>query len=129
MTDYSVKSLALHKYFGRRLIFRDLNFNFSTPGTYGIAGANGSGKSTLVKIIAGLNSPSSGKIVHTSGGKDIKSEDLHNHIGFVSPYLVLYDEFSALENLLHFSNIRGIQFNKEKAEYLLDIVSSFRQEK
>lgn len=119
MTDYSVKALALNKYFGRRLIFRDLNFDFRTPGIYGIAGANGSGKSTLVKIIAGLNSPSSGKIVHTSEGKDIKPENLHNHLGFVSPYLILYDEFSAIENLTHFANIRGIEFNKEKADYLL----------
>jgi heme exporter protein A len=38
----------------------------------------------------------------------------------VSPYLVLYDEFTALENLNHFSKIRGVDFNKEKIDYLLN---------
>ena len=57
--------------------------------------------------------------IKTANGK-INSEKLHNHIGFVSPYLVLYDEFSALENLNHFSKIRGVDFNKEKIDYLLN---------
>jgi heme exporter protein A len=121
MTDYSVKAAALNKYFGRRLIFRDLNFDFSKPGVYGIAGANGSGKSTLVKIIAGLNSPSSGKITHSINGTELITEKLHDHIGFVSPYLVLYDEFSAIENLSHFSRIRGKNLNEEKAGRLLEL--------
>ena len=50
----------------------------------------------------------------------MESGNLHNHIGFVSPYLFLYDEFTAEENLLHFSNIRGISFNKERSDFLLN---------
>ncbi len=32
----------------------------------------------------------------------------------------MYDEFTALENLNHFSKIRGVDFNKEKIDYLLN---------
>lgn len=120
MSNYSVAAASLNKTFGRRLIFNDLNFEFSSNGVYGIAGANGSGKSTLVKIIAGIISPSKGKIIHKIDSDEIAEIKLYNHIGFVSPYLILYEEFSAWENINLFSSIRGIQFDKEKTEYLLN---------
>lgn len=121
MNNFSVKAEALGKIFGRRLIFSNMNFEFTGNGIYGISGPNGSGKSTLVRIIAGLISPSKGKVRHTLDGKEIPSEKLHNYIGFVSPYLILYEEFTALENLHLFSQIRGLAFNIELTEYLLKV--------
>jgi heme exporter protein A len=121
MTDYSVLGNKVDKFFGRRLIFRNLEFDFTKPGVYGIAGANGSGKSTLVKMIAGITSPSAGSIIHRSNGKDIIPEKLHDYIGFVSPYLVLYDEFSAAENLHHTARIRGIKADEKKIDTLLGL--------
>jgi heme exporter protein A len=114
MNSYSIQSLSLSKSFGRRLIFKDINFNWNEKGIIGISGPNGSGKSTLVKIIAGLIAPSAGKIIHKNSGEEIIPEKLHNHIGFVSPYLVLYEEFSARENLKIFAQIRGVPLNEER---------------
>ncbi len=120
MSKYLIEAKDLSKYFGRRLTFKDLNFQMNECGIFGIAGANGSGKSTLVKIIAGINSPTSGKIIHQVSGQEILPEKLHNYIGFVSPYLVLYEEFSAWENLNYIAQIRGIEFNKARIESLLN---------
>ena len=113
MSSYSIQSQNLSKLFGRRLIFKEINFNWSEKGIFGISGPNGSGKSTLVKIVAGLIAASSGKLIHKNSGEEIVPELLHNHIGFVSPYIVLYEEFSAWENLKIFSKIRGVPFNEE----------------
>lgn len=120
MSKYSVHASSLSKSFGRRLIFKDIGFSLEDSGIFGIAGPNGSGKSTLVKIIAGLISPSSGKIIHSFSGKEIIPERLHNHIGFISTYLILYEEFTAWENLTISSNIRGVKFSNEKVETLLN---------
>ena len=120
MSNYSVEALSLNKVFGRRLIFNNINFKFNNNGIFGISGPNGSGKSTLIKIIAGVTSPSSGQILHNFNSAPIIPEKLHNYIGFVSPYLVLYDEFSAWENLNYFSAIRNDQFNADKVNFLLD---------
>jgi heme exporter protein A len=120
MTNYSIEALELNKSFGRRLIFNDLQFRFDKSGVYGISGPNGSGKSTLVKIIAGILGASKGKIVHKMNDQEIAEEHLHDHIGFVSPYLVLYEEFSTYENLKLFAEIRGVKFNKERVDYLLN---------
>ncbi len=120
MSNYSVEAIKLNKTFGRRLIFNDINFRLAEPGIFGISGPNGSGKSTLVKIIAGLLSSTKGKVSYKNSEKEIIPEKLHNHIGFVSPYLVLYEEFSAWENLEYFAKIRGISFDKDYAKKLLE---------
>ncbi|OGU47475.1 MAG: ABC transporter ATP-binding protein [Ignavibacteria bacterium GWB2_36_8] len=120
MSEYSLVAESVNKTFGRRLIFRDINFKLNSSTIFGISGPNGSGKSTLVKTIANIISPSSGKLVHSINGTEIKPEKLHNYIGLVSPYLVLYDEFTAYENLNYFSEIRGISFDKEKVDELLN---------
>ena len=127
MTNYSVEAVDLNKSFGRRLIFNDLQFKFDKSGVYGISGPNGSGKSTLVKIIAGIIGASKGKIIHKLNDKEIIEEHLHDHIGFVSPYLVLYEEFSTYENLNLFAEIRGISFNKERVDYLLNKFLLFKR--
>lgn len=125
MTDYTVELNNLIKYFGRRLIFDGINFSFSSRIIYGISGPNGSGKSTLVKIIADLISPTRGKVIHRYNEKIIEPENLHNYLGFVSPYLFLYDEFTAEENLSYSSSIRGIKFNRERSDYLLSQLNLF----
>jgi len=118
--QYSIQCESISKNFGRRVIFKNLSFQFNANGVYGISGPNGSGKSTLIKIIAGINSPSTGKINHKDNQKEIIPEKLHNYLGFVSPYLVLYEEFSAWENLEQLAKIRDIEFNKGKIELLLN---------
>ncbi|MDO8549556.1 MAG: ABC transporter ATP-binding protein [Ignavibacteria bacterium] len=120
MSEYSLFADSVNKTFGRRLIFKDIRFKLDSSTIFGISGPNGSGKSTLVKIIANIISPSSGKLIHNLNGSEIKPERLHNHIGLVSPYLVLYDEFTAYENLNYFSEIRGISFNNERVDNLLN---------
>jgi heme exporter protein A len=118
--QYSIQGESVSKNFGRRVIFKNLSFHFNKNGIYGISGPNGSGKSTLIKIIAGINSPTTGRINHSDNQKDIIPEKLHNYLGFVSPYLVLYEEFSALENLRQFAKIRDVRFNEEKVHSLLN---------
>jgi heme exporter protein A len=120
MSDYSVQTLSLTKSFGRRLIFKEIDFVWEKNGIFGISGPNGSGKSTLVKIIAGLLSPTKGKIIHKNSDKEIIPEKLHDHIGFVSPYLVLYEEFSAWENLEIFAKIRGIILDEERVKKYME---------
>jgi len=120
MSNFSLQAQSLTKLFGRRLIFRGINFDWSGNGIFGVSGPNGSGKSTFVKILAGLISPSEGNIIHSLDKDVIVSDKLHNYIGFVSPYLILYEEFSAWENLKIFSEIRAIEFNEKKITELLD---------
>ena len=120
MTNYTLTLQDVTKIFGRRLIFDKINYEFNSGSVYGLAGKNGSGKSTLAKIIAGILSPTRGKVIHKHDDNLIAPENLHDHLGFVSPYLVLYNEFTAGENLAHFTRIRGNRIDEEKINFWLD---------
>lgn len=129
MSRFNVKIENVSKIFGRRLIFKNINIELNNSGIYGIAGPNGSGKSTFVKIAAGLISPTNGKVIHSINQTKISQEKLHNYLGFVSPYLILYEEFSAEENIHFFSKIRGIKLDYKKADYLFEKFSLLDRKK
>ena len=107
MTSMKLTLSDVSKEFNRRSIFRDVSFSLGSGDSLVITGRNGSGKSTLVKIICGLLSPTRGTITYSFEGKSIEHDNVRNHIGLVSPYLQLYDEFSGLENLELLSQIRS----------------------
>ena len=111
-SNISLHAKNLTKTFNRKPIFKDISFEFSHGDSIAITGRNGSGKSTLIKIIANVLNPSSGEISISGGEKKIERDDYYKYIGFVSPYLNLYDEFTGYENLLITSKIRGSSTDK-----------------
>ncbi len=112
----------IRKEFSRRVIFDKIDFTLTNGDSLAITGINGSGKSTLVKIIAGILSPTRGSLTLSVNGREMKLEQYHNYIGFVAPYIQMYDEFSAYENLKFFARIRGLRFDKKYIDHLLDRV-------
>lgn len=129
MTDFKLTSDSLTKTFGRRQIFKDLSMEFNSGKVYGISGPNGSGKSTLVKIFSNLIAPTKGKVIHSLEDKIINEDKLHKHVGFVSPYLVLYDEFSAEENIQIATGIRGGEYNQQKVDGLFEKFGLIKRKK
>jgi ATPase subunit of ABC transporter with duplicated ATPase domains len=84
----SVSNLSVQ--FGKRILFDEVNTSFNTGNCYGIIGANGAGKSTFLKILAGVQEPTSGH-VHLEPGKRMSVlEQNHN----------LYDEHTVLETVI-----------------------------
>ncbi|MBI1806367.1 MAG: ABC transporter ATP-binding protein [Ignavibacteria bacterium] len=109
----------LTKFFNRRKIFSDISFTLHYGSSVAITGRNGSGKSTLLKILAGVLSSTKGEVDIQIDGKDIDLEHRHQIVGFVSPYLQMYDEFTGWENLDLFRRVRGVDV---RDELLLDLI-------
>ena len=55
--------------FGGTSLFKDISFVINDKDRIALMGKNGAGKSTLLKILAGIKSPSRGKVSVTDGGK------------------------------------------------------------
>ena len=60
---------SISKSFGAHQLFTDISICFYGNERLGLIGPNGSGKSTLLKILAGLETPDSGKITCQKGLK------------------------------------------------------------
>jgi len=84
----SVSNLSVQ--FGKRILFDEVNTKFLHGNCYGIIGANGAGKSTFLKIISGVQDPTSGQ-VHLEKGKRM-SVLTQDHYAF--------DEFPVLETVV-----------------------------
>jgi ATPase subunit of ABC transporter with duplicated ATPase domains len=61
----SVKDLKLA--YGKRVLFEEVNLNFTKGNCYGVIGANGAGKSTFLKILSGEIEPNKGTVNITPG--------------------------------------------------------------
>ncbi len=61
----SVRDLKLA--YGKRVLFEEVNLNFTKGNCYGVIGANGAGKSTFLKIISGEIEPNRGEVNITPG--------------------------------------------------------------
>jgi len=61
----SVRDLKLA--YGKRVLFEEVNLNFTRGNCYGVIGANGAGKSTFLKILSGEIEPNKGTVEITPG--------------------------------------------------------------
>ncbi|MBO5310732.1 MAG: ABC-F family ATP-binding cassette domain-containing protein [Bacteroidales bacterium] len=63
----SINSLTVA--YGGFTLLNDINFHISESDKIGLVGKNGAGKSTILKLICGLQSPTSGKVAVPGGVK------------------------------------------------------------
>ena len=115
---------GLRKEYDRRSVFRDVSFSVSSGETLLVTGRNGSGKSTLVKIICGVLTPGGGTLTITPSPEGA-GRDRRALFGLVSPYLQMFEEFTAVENLALAMGIRGLAFDPGAADALLERVALF----
>jgi len=105
MFRLTAKDLA--KRFGPRRLFSELNFELTTGDSLAVIGPNGSGKSTLILTLLGLQRPTQGRVTFVEDDDDLDDTSRRQHLAFVSPYLNLYDQLTAEENLKFFLSVSG----------------------
>jgi len=113
---------GLKKSFDLKPILRGVDLFLDQSECMALLGANGAGKTTLLRILAGLVKPSAGCVC--VGGLDIErdAQQLRRVVGFVAHQPYLYDELTALENLLFFGRMYTVKQARERASELLQRV-------
>ncbi|MCX7220359.1 MAG: ABC transporter ATP-binding protein [Burkholderiales bacterium] len=112
---------------GELTILHEIDFTVQAGETLAIVGASGSGKSTLLGILAGLDTPSHGKVLLEGIDIFALSEDgrasfRKDHLGFVFQSFQLLLHLNALENVMLPLELRGDKRAREKAEAMLEQV-------
>lgn len=103
-----IKVDGLSKTYTSERVLKNLFFEFS-GGIIGIAGPNGSGKSTLMRCISGLTKPTAGSVQWIINGEEFSNKTISHTLGYAAPYVQLYDELSASENLQFIHDLRSSQ--------------------
>jgi ABC-type multidrug transport system ATPase subunit len=93
---------GVSKLFGSFAALRQVSVDFEAGCCYVLLGENGAGKSTLLRVLAGLLTPSFGK-VKVFG--DFEPQEARDRIGYMSHAPMLYDELTATENLAYFAKL------------------------
>lgn len=108
---------------------KKVNFDISLNSSLGIIGPSGCGKSTLLNLLAGLDDPSSGKVIYkgsyiSSMTNDERAIWRNEDLGFVYQFHHLLPEFTALENVSMSLQISGVSksYSFERSEEILEKV-------
>ena len=98
---------------------RSVSFDIEPGEFFGLLGPNGAGKTTLISILAGLASPTSGRV--TVLGHDVQSDyrAARRHLGVVPQELVFDPFFNVREALRIQSGYFGIRQNDDWIDELL----------
>lgn len=107
--DYVLSAIGLSKYYRNSKVIDNLTMNVPKGAIYGFVGKNGAGKTTLIRLICGLQEPSTGQ--YTLYGKKHTDQDIRTarrRMGAVIESPAIYLNMTAEENLKVQYNILGL---------------------
>ncbi len=123
-SNYAIETHQLTKQFNNFTAVDHIDLSVRRGEIYGFLGPNGAGKSTAIRMLCTLLSPTFGTA--SVNGYDVvhQANEVRKRIGLVSEKLIMYPRLTALENLMFFGSLYGIEPNalRKKSEELLDLV-------
>lgn len=111
-TDLSIQVHGVSKQFDEKVVLNDITLAVPKAHIFGLLGPSGSGKTTLVRMIAGIDVPTSGT-VHVLG-QQMPQLAMLSKIGYMAQSDALYAELTAQENLEFFASLYGLTGTKRK---------------
>jgi putative ABC transport system ATP-binding protein len=112
---------------GPLTILADVSLGVRAAETLAVVGASGAGKSTLLAMLAGLDSPSTGRVLIAGVDITLLDEDGRaairgEHVGFVFQSFHLIPSLTALENVMLPLELRGRRDARQAAAQALEHV-------
>jgi len=105
--DPSLDLYGISKDFGKTTALRDITFRVSKNSLTVILGAAGAGKTTTLRIIAGLDDPTSGSVF--INGRDVRGrEPKDRDVAMMFDNLALYPNKSGYQNIASPLQIQGV---------------------
>ena len=98
--DYILETRSLSKHYGHFKALDGMNMHVPKGAIYGLVGKNGAGKTTLIRLICGLQEPSSGSFtLYGTENRDKAIVRARRRMGAVVETPSLYPDMTAEENL------------------------------
>lgn len=107
--EYVLTARALSKKYGRFKALNGLSMNVPKGAIYGFVGKNGAGKTTLIRLICGLQTPTSGEYsLYGISNKDRSIIKSRRRMGAVVETPSIYLDMTAEENLKEQYRVLGL---------------------
>jgi ABC-type uncharacterized transport system ATPase subunit len=114
------------KSYGDVMANRGIDYNLKTGEVHAIVGENGAGKTTLMRILYGMEQPSSGTI--RLRGKEVNFADpkeaIRHGIGMVHQHFMLFPNFTVAENIVIGKEPGAIRFDRKAAVAEVEALSN-----
>lgn len=118
--DATIALDHVSKWYGDIVAVSDISFAVG-PGVTGLLGPNGAGKSTALKMMAGLQPPSSGKV--TIDGMSARGNPMaYRNLGLVSEHEVIYPFMSGREFVRFNAKLQHLPDVNEATERAISLV-------
>jgi len=120
----AIETHGLTKRFGSLTAVDHIELSVRKGEIYGFLGPNGAGKSTAIRMLSTLLAPTSGTA--KVDGYDVvrQANEVRKRIGLVSEKMIMYPRLTALENMMFFGSLYGMDRDKlrKRAEELIEMV-------
>jgi ABC-2 type transport system ATP-binding protein len=116
MSEEFLIAQDLHKSFNDHKAVNGVSFTIHKGEIFGLLGPNGAGKTTTIRMLSTVLEPDSGDA--TIGGYSIRhnADAVRNLIGVCPQELALYPDFSALDNLVFFGRMAGLNGQEARTQ-------------
>jgi simple sugar transport system ATP-binding protein len=117
------------KKYGSFIALDSMNFHIGKNEVVGLLGDNGAGKSTLVKMISGINPPTSGEVFINGAKAEINTRSDSEAAGIETIYqdIALVDSMSITRNIFmgrEITNKYGFMDHKKMEDVAIEILGS-----
>ncbi len=120
--EYALTTSALSKKYRKFEALKDLNIHIPKGAIYGLVGRNGAGKTTLIRVICGLQEPTSGEYaIYGISNKDRQISKSRYRMGAVVETPSIYLDMTAEDNLKQQALVLGLP-NYESIPEILKLV-------
>lgn len=110
-----LKAESLVKRFGEVVAVNDISFEIYRGEIFGFLGPNGAGKTTTIRMMSGLLSPDSGRIV---------IEGSHNRfIGICPQHIVIWENLTCLEQMVYMGRMYDMS-NRDASARSIELLES-----
>ncbi len=115
------------KLYGARRVLHNICAELTAGEVLLVTGHNGVGKSTLMRLLAGLQRPTTGTIAYIDGAVRMAPGEARRMIGMVGADVQLYRELTAREHVAFVVDVRGMALQlSDETELLASVGLSGR---
>ena len=121
-----LKMQDITKKYGNLVANDNINLTLEKGEILAVIGENGAGKTTLMKILYGMQPPTSGQIFLNDKPVSFKSptQAIKNGIGMVQQHFMLFESFTVAENIVYSNEPKkGLFMDFKKADEIVNQLS------